>query len=355
MNPERFSELALRISPLVDSEIARLRSLQKWKEALPPWRTIWEIVRMISFRIESELQKWNQFIPEYHVPWMTQALLKKWTTEKDLRLDTESQVFYENVQDMKIPISGIDIFDSAFSEIPDALIFRWFVKNMDQICVLLKQLLDWVMHDKEKDILILSNHATWFNLPLLAHCLHRIFGIPKDHIYTIFGPAITHSQFNRAGILKYSNWSKTVPDTDKAKTWSTQVKSIRIGFLKNTISIVQNENPSNFPRVFLLAPSGTTDIQNPDGTLSLVRPSIVTQKLIQEVFSDKLWLEVFCIWVNDLDVLPSWRSRPKWFWGDVFVRGVLVDANNWQEHFPQQIVDQHGHPIGKWKDENPSN
>jgi hypothetical protein len=89
------------------------------------------------------------------------------------------------------------------------------VNNIDQVCDVLNQVVQPSLAEG-KDILILSNHATWFNLPLIAHCLHRIFGIPKENIYTIIGPAITHSQFSLAGILRFSNALKTSPDTPKA-------------------------------------------------------------------------------------------------------------------------------------------
>ncbi len=351
MNPERFSELALRISPLVDSEIARLRSLQKWKEVLPPWRTIWEIVRMITFRIESELQKWNQFIPEYHVPWMTQVLLKKWTTEKDLRLDTESQVLYENVPDMKIPISGIDIFDSAFSEIPDALIFRWFVKNMGQVCdvlysVLNSQIKEW------KDILIVSNHATWFNLPLITHCLHRIFGIPKEDIYTIVWPAITHGNFTLATILHFSNVLKTSPDTPKAEIGYIGIPEIRDRFLKELQRII-SWKPNNWSRIFLLAPSGTTDLYQ-DGNILMQDPSKWTQTLIAMMLR-RMKLSWFAVWVNDLSMIKPGHSRPNMFGGNVQVWAREISQGNWKEVLPWQILDQYGNPIGQWKDENLSN
>jgi hypothetical protein len=55
---------------------------------------------------------------------------------------------------------------------------------MGQVCEVFESILTSQIKER-KDILILSNHATWFNLPLIAHCLHRIFGIPKEDIYTI--------------------------------------------------------------------------------------------------------------------------------------------------------------------------
>ncbi len=351
MKPEQFSELALRISPLVGTEIARLRSLQKWKEVLPPWRTIGEIVRMISFRIESELRNCNQFIPGYHVPWMTQVLLKKWTTEKDLRIDTEAQVLYENVPDMMIPLSGVDIFDSAFSQIPDALIFRWFVKNMDQVyevlySVLKSKIKEW------KDILILSNHATWFNLPLIAHCLHRIFGIPKDHIYTIVWPAITHGKFTLAAILHFSNVLKTSPDTPKAEIGYIGILEIRERFLIELQRII-NCKSDNWSRIFLLAPSGTTDLYQ-DGKIIMQHPSKWTQALIAMILR-RMKLSWFAVWVNDLSMIQPGHSRPNMFGGVVQVWAREISQGNWKEVIPWQILDQHGNPIGKWKDENLSN
>lgn len=351
MDNQRFSHPTLQISPLVEKELSRLQQLQNGKQVLPPWRTLWDIVRMITFRVESELQKWNQFIPEYHVPWMTQVLLKKWTTETDLRLDTVSQVYYANVSDMTIPISGIDAFDAVFSQIPDALIFQWFVKNLDQVCDVLEKLLRPAIEKKE-DMLILSNHATWFNLPLIAHCLHRIFGIPKENIYTIIGPAITHSIFSLSGILRFSNAMKTAPDTLKAEIGYENIPKMRIEFLDAVMKLVKSENGTRFPRIFLLAPSGTTD-ENTGTNIIMAQPSKGTLTLVRLLLK-KLKLKGFVVGVNDVDMIPSGHSRPKAFGGNAYVSWTRVDAGDWKEELPKHIVDKDGNPIGKWKDDSRS-
>ena len=186
---------------------------------------------------------------------------------------------------MHIPISGFDIIDSVFSQIPDANLFNWFVNNIDQVCEVLDKLLHSSIGEK-KDILILSNHATWFNLP-------RIFKIPKENIYTIIGPAITHSQFSLAGILRFSNALKTSPDTPKADIGYEKIQEMRKVFFEEITEIVKKVNSTKFSRVFLLAPSGTTD-QNSGANIIMSQPSGGTETLVRLLIR-KLKLTGFAI------------------------------------------------------------
>lgn len=166
------------------------------------------------------------------------------------------------------------------------------MNNIDQVCEVLDKLLHSSIGEK-KDILILSNHATWFNLPLIAHCLHRIFKIPKENIYTIIGPAITHSQFSLAGILRFSNALKTSPDTPKADIGYEKIQEMRKVFFEEITEIVKKVNSTKFSRVFLLAPSGTTD-QNSGANIIMSQPSGGTETLVRLLIR-KLKLTGFAI------------------------------------------------------------
>lgn len=200
---------------------------------------------MISFALERVMSGPHPevFIPEYHIPWMTQVLLKKGTTENDVVLDTLDQSIYPVEPNMQLSFTKIDVLDQVFSSFSDAALFNWFVKNIDCVCEVLESIFKNAFSGSEqKDILILSNHATWFNLPLIAHCLHRIFKIPKEHIYTILGPAIMHGRFNRAGILRFSNGLKTNPDTPRAETGFEGIEDIRTHFMDELSGIIRTPN-----------------------------------------------------------------------------------------------------------------
>lgn len=329
----------------VNNEIRRLQLLEKWwKNVLDPsGRSEDDIFGIISRVVSTHLKQWWVFNSEYNVPWMVQALLKKWSKEKDLRVDAPEDIIYKVNPKIILPISRYDFANYLVSQLPDRLLFNWFVHNIDEVCYVMEQMRESITSGN--NILILSNHATWFNLPLIAHCLHRIFGIPQQDIYTIIGPAITHSHWNLSGIRRFSNTVKTYPNTERAVTGYIGAREIKKKFSRTIADILVSDTNHTSPKIVLLAPSGTTDSVTPDGKIGMKEPQIWTEKLIVRLL-DGSNLTGYAIWVNDTEIIPSWHSRPeKW---NVYVGVSPIDTTNWKKVLANSVQDASGEAIGIW-------
>ena len=330
----------------INSEIWRLwwLKLKWWEDILSPsGRSEDDIFEIISRVRSAHLKKWWEIDDEYNIPWMVQALLKKWSKEKDLRVDTPGDILYKANPKIILPISRYDFANYLVSQLPDRLLFNWFVHNIDEVCYVMEQMRESITSGK--NILILSNHATWFNLPLIAHCLHRIFGIPQQDIYTIIGPAITHSHWNLSGITRVSNVVKTNASTERGNTGYSGTGQIRKNFFAKIISILESDRDRESPRIILLAPSGTTDRVTPDGTIDMKEPSKWTENLIRCLI-DRFRLIGVAIGVNDTQIIPSWHSRPqKW---NVYVGVSPIDTTNWKKVLANSVQDASGKAIGIW-------
>ncbi len=330
----------------INSEIWRLWWLKpKWWEDIlsPSGRSEDDIFEIISRVRSAHLKKWWEIDDEYNVPWMVQALLKKWSKEKDLRVDTPGDVLYPADPKIILPIFRYDFANYLVSQLPDRLLFNWFVHNIDDVCYVMQKMRESITSGK--NILILSNHATWFNLPLIAHCLHRIFGIPQQDIYTIIGPAITHSHWNLSGIRRFSNTIKTYPNTERADTGYSGAREIKKKFSHTITDILVSDTNRTSPKIILLAPSGTTDSVTPDGKIAMKEPQIWTEKLIARLL-DGSNLTGYAVWINDTEIIPSWHSRPqKW---NVYVGVSPIDTTNWKKVLANSVQDASGKAIGIW-------
>lgn len=92
---------------------------------------------------------------------------QKMSSEKDIRLDDPMQTLYPVEPNIYLPISNNTLKNLLVTFAPDEWIFNWFVRNIDEVCTVLWTLREAI--ESWSDVLILSNHATWFNLPLIAH------------------------------------------------------------------------------------------------------------------------------------------------------------------------------------------
>lgn len=212
---------------------------------------------------------------------------------------------------------------------------------MDDVCEVFHQMASSIKSGK--DILILSNHATWFNLPLIAHCLHRICGIPQRDIYTIIGPAITHSVWTLSGIRRFSNALKTMPNTDRAHTGYKGVWIKKL-FKDKLLNILDSDNNSRSPRIILLAPSGTTDKIFSD-EIRMVEPKLWTKRLVNSLLERESVTGII-LGVNDTEIICPWHSRPqKW---QVYVGLKEITSDNWKAELPNMVLNKWGNPIGKW-------
>lgn len=341
-------EIRIRVDDLTCNEIERLEKISIGNSILvPSGKTTEDIAHMNSQVVRKCLNRWEQVDYEYNIPWMTQVALKKWVSEKDIRIDDPMQTLYPVEPHIYLPISNNTLKNLLVTFTPDEWIFNWFVRNIDEVCTVLATLRETI--ESWSDILILSNHATWFNLPLIAHCLHRIFGIPQKNIYTILGPAITHSHWSLAGILRYSNVLKTYPNTEKAHTGYPESKQIQKNFFDTITEIFGSKNMNGTSRILLLSPSGTTDTITPDGRILITPPTSGTETLIK-LLMRRMELLGFAIGVNDTEIIPIWHSRPQR--GKVFAQASAVDIHNWKEELRESVVDESGEVVWYWKNQN---
>ncbi len=327
----------------VSEEIRRLQTFSEWKNVLKPsGRSVDDIINIITPLVQAHLDQWWDIEYRYSIPWLTQALLKKWSKSKDLRIDDPLKVLYPADPNIILPISQSACINFLVSQLPDKLVFNWFVQNIDNVCEVFNQMKSSIK--SEKDILILSNHATWFNLPLIAHCLHRIFGIPQSDIYTILGPAITHSKWTLSGILRFSNALKTMPNTDRAHTGYDGARKIKKNFSNAIKDTLDRDINRTSPRIILLAPSGTTDKISP-ASLGMIKPTIWTKRLVNSLLENQ-YVTGIAVGVNDTEIIPPWHSRPqKW---QVYVGISEIRSDNWEERLPKMVLDKWGNPIGNW-------
>lgn len=329
-------------------EIHRLQELNNWKDVLAPsGKSINDIIRMNLDIVDKHIRNWWWVDFDYNIPWLTQVALKKWVTSRDLRIDNPSEILYPAQPNINLPITQSNIINTMVSLMPDEWFFNWFVRNINEVCEVFSALQESV--SSKRDILILSNHATWFNLPLIAHCLNRVLHVPQQSIYTILWPVIPHSHWTMAGILRYSNALKTHPDTPKAATGHPGSKKIREDFLREIDSTFNVKTTTErASRILLLSPSGTTDKITSDGRITMSQPSKGTGWLIKLLLK-RFNMIGFAIGVNDTPIIQPWHSRPrKW---DAFLKIAPIDSVNWKQVMPETIRDACWNNIWTW-DEN---
>lgn len=186
------------------------------------------------------------------------------------RWDDWSQVVYESNGGRSDLLPGVDI--------PKAL--SSLTTNYEEVKALFlehkKQILEIL---ETGNLVIISNHCTWLNLPLIAAFLHEILGISLDKINTILGGALTtqHAGFEVANMNRLL---KTVPDTPNGRlddvTPGLQ-KRIPHEFLKALIKQLRNKG-----EVFIISPGGTTDRVLKD-KIELLEASESTRKLVKKL------------------------------------------------------------------------
>ncbi|NRH20812.1 hypothetical protein HOO68_02080 [Candidatus Gracilibacteria bacterium] len=337
-------EIRVEIDNLTCNEIERLQKISPESDILfPSGKIVEEISHMNSQIVRRHLNQGGNVDFAYNIPWMTQVALKKGVNEKDVRIDDSNQTLYEAEPNRYLPLSKSSSVNLLVTLMPDEWIFNWFVRNIDQVCEVFEQMRYAI--ESGEDILILSNHATWFNLPLIAHCLHRIFGVPQKNIYTILGPAITHSHWNLSGILRYSNAIKTYPNTEKASTGYPESKRIQQNFFTKISEVFESKSFIKQSRIILLSPSGTTDRINLDGKIEMTKPTSGTETLIK-LLVRRMGLLGFAIGINDTTIIPSGYSRPQR--GEVFARILPVDHTDWKQKLPSTVLNEGGKIIGEW-------
>ena len=283
---------------------------------------------------------------QYNIAFFVQALLRNQKTL--LRLDIPEQIYYPR-EERQMPLSKSQLVDIALRFLPIVTKLGLFVENLATIAWEFQESKKEILEALEKwNLIIMSNHASWMNLPIIAICLHLYCDIPQKGIYTILGPAITTRELSYS-MINFSNLIKTVPDTPNGNILPEEVtRNIRSKMFETAKGIFRHEKG----KVMLIAPSWTTDTF--DATtwmLSLKKASKGTQIFLKFLWKKSPETEnsFLSIGVNDKEVMPD-NSRPQR--GKVHLRiGKIFPgekALDTLKGLPDLICDHQGKVVGEW-------
>jgi len=132
---------------------------------------------------------------------------------------------------------------------------------------------------EQGNLVIVSNHCTWLNLPMIVASLHLELGIPLDKITTILGPALTTYE-QGLGVAGISNLIKTIPETPNGrldKVAADLQRKVRMNSLRKI-----NELMKETGQVLIMSPGGTTDRITKEA-IELLKASKGTQKLVKSL------------------------------------------------------------------------
>lgn len=224
--------------------------------------------------------------------------LKNWLSKKQLRKDTVEQTYYP------IKAGLFDINRKAIFEVMDAYSC---VVPYDPIKY--QTVMDWILTPSKKESsLILVNHDNFATMPIIIRELYKHADRInkqnpqnqinlKRNLYVIFWPTIsTQSQILSAQAI--SNGIKTIPSGDDIPGIENIMRSVRLNFIKQLITITKDPNS-----IILMAPTGTRDVveRNSDGTIKSIifkNDSWIenTAKLIKNLV--ELWTKVVLVGTN---------------------------------------------------------
>lgn len=184
---------------------------------------------------------------------------------------------------------------------------EWSVKNLDEIVFKAK------IHKKELlDILemgnltVVSNHATWANLVILAYVLNKALGVSYENFFIAVGPAITIDLDFLNNAQGVANIIKTLPEklAKESPGLSEHMSRLFINSLKKDVL-------SKVGKIVLIAPSGTTDIQENEKILMKNPEGEGIAKLIG-LTSRTDHCKVFYAIMNDIEVFQNKSISQGW-------------------------------------------
>lgn len=131
----------------------------------------------------------------------------------------------------------------------------------------------------EGNLVVISNHCTWLNLPLIVSFLHRELGIPLSNINTLLGPALTTYQqgLDVAGI---GNLIKTIPDTPNGRL-DTVAPNLQAAVRRASIKTIM-EKMKQIGQVLIMSPGGISD-RVTEEAIKLLEASKGTQSLVKKL------------------------------------------------------------------------
>ncbi len=376
------------INPIIEQELTRLGYVSKheiarvtMKGGTPKWKRDFAITSSIIQALQDVLpiilakngRIGQPLTPDeiaFNVPFWTQTVFRHYfwdgtdvSTSFDvnslvsrkradfsriLRLDNPDQVFYGVDKNSIIPFPSVpEPLHSRISGLSNVQIMHAFIRNFSSLSDQFRQrkndLNDLV--PKDKWITILSNHATWANLSIIAFFLEHSLGVNPERIFTLVWPSITTNEFTLAWALRFSNLIKTMPDTERGNTGYPHADQVCSKAIKKILQIMST---SAWNRAFLLiAPSGTTDkFDSETWKINLARPSEGTLSIVERL-AEK-WNPQWVIWVNDRLLFP-WNKSPRLL-QPLHMSLSQFFRDNHVKELPNYVLDKYGKPIGSWKD-----
>ena len=283
---------------------------------------------------------------QYNIAFFVQALLRNQKTL--LRLDSFEQIYYPR-EVRQIPLTKYKTANWLLNMLSTGAKLGLFVENLQMIAWEFQKNKKEILEALEKwNLIIMSNHASWMNLPIIAICLHLYCWIPQEEIYTLLWPAITTREFSFS-MIHFSNLLKTVPDTQNGNIIPEEMaRSIRSKMFEKVRELFRHGKG----KVFLVAPSGTTDILDQTTWIfTLGIPSKGTKIFLKFLWKKSPETEnsFLSIGVNDKEVMPD-NSRPQrgkvhLKIGEVFPGEKALDTLKW---LPELICDYQGKVVGEW-------
>jgi hypothetical protein len=167
----------------------------------------------------------------------------------------------DNVDQILYPIKSgfLDINKKAIFEVLDSHIdvLPYNIKKYESI---MKSIVSPNNNGKSK--IVLFNHDNFATMVVFIKELYKFakeefdsINLKKD-LNIVVGPAIT-TQKQIFSLQSLANILKTVPSRDKIDDIENKIKSIRLNFLKQLLSLTKNSD-----QIVLMAPTGTRDIIN---------------------------------------------------------------------------------------------
>lgn len=277
----------------------------------------------------------------YHIPYWVQHLLKK--PHAPLRFDAyrENQVLEKVDPHNIMPFTGIPPIDLGMNLASDIFIWRWLVQNMGVILEQFEEHKNDILQTDTWKILVISNHATWANLPLLAFCFHYVYGIPKENLYTMVWPAIFTNEFTYQVARHFSNLIKTWPQSRNAQTGYPNAKKVSMQAVRKIIGIASSAR-LDLPRVIFMAPSGTSDVMK-GNSIDMNPPNEVTKWFISTIAKRA---SIVPIGMNDTSIMVN-NSLKRW---KAYMRigNATRSTDDALKELPSLVRDESGRIMGRW-------
>ncbi len=181
------------VPSMIEEEISRLNIFDK-NPSMDDIHTLFMIIHHVEEFLHAQKKEISVDTLQYNIPFWVQAILRK--PNIGLRVDDPEQVLYEVKPNTPLPFLNNKLLDTLISLFPDRVLWSLFIKNLSDIAHDFRSNSEAILSaGDKKHCVVLSNHATWLNLPLIAYCLHEFVGIPREDIYILLGPAITTNAF----------------------------------------------------------------------------------------------------------------------------------------------------------------